>query len=184
MSCLEVTNITVSFRCCKKFNFATFCDDPLKFPSNVVTVNGKEKKFNSMVERIDCGEKYVTALVYKTGSVVMVGANSEFMADDAIDRFLHEHHTKLLAEPKFSNYAFTFHVGHKVDLKSLYTLVSNHECISHPVYEVELFPALLVTRKDTNTKASIFHSGRVILTGCKTMTAGQEMYDILKGLLK
>lgn len=182
MDHLRVTNITASFKVDRTFELVALCDDPLTYPSRVTVKNGKAKKFHSAVQRLVVNGKMVTALVYESGSVVLVGGQSQEIVTGAMIAFLEEHNCHLAAPLVFSNFVFTFSVKRRLNLRKLYHSILVHPLLSCPVYEVELFPSLLVSYK--KVKASIFHTGRVIITGCRHPIQGQEMYTILISLFE
>ena len=178
---LRVTNITASFKVDKCFDLSALCQDALTNESRVTLVGGKPKKFNSVVQRLIIRGKIVTALIYKSGGVVLVGGKTKKIVREAMSQFLVEHNCQLRQPLTFSNFAMTFSVPHNLDLIRIYKhVLTGTSALCCPIYEVELFPSLLLTKKNTSTKASIFHTGRVIVTGCRTPKHGQRMYSDLQ----
>lgn len=182
---LRITNITSNFKVNRKFDLDVVCRQPLISQSKITNVKGKPRRFKSAVESIITNGRIVTALIYESGSVVLVGGKSEEMVREALDSFLTTHDCKLEQPLCFSNFAMTFSVPFNLDLCRMYKNIMNNQYneLFCPIYEIEIFPSLLVTRRETNTKASIFHTGRVIITGCRCPTEGEEMYKILRPLL-
>lgn len=181
---LRITNITCHFKVDCRFSLDAVCSQPLVCESKATTVGGKTRRFKSAVESIITGENIVTALIYESGSVVLVGAKSQDVAREALASFLSNHACNITKPLTFSNFAMTFAVTHRLDLRSLYNDVvsGKHKLLTCPIYEVEIFPSLLVSRRHTNTKASIFHTGKVIITGCRTPHDGDIMYSLLLSL--
>lgn len=51
------------------------------------------------------------------------------------------------------------------------------------VYEIELFPAALI-RKWSPAHVAVFHNGKIILTGVKTVEACKEIFSLLPSYLR
>lgn len=182
MDGLRIVNITASFKADREFDLSTLCKDPLTYPSRIAIKDGKPRQFQSAVRSIIVDGKIVTALIYRSGSVVLVGGQSPEMVRRAMDSFLNQEDSHQVTPLVFSNYVMTLSVDHNLNLTFLYEIVRTHHLLTCPVYEVELFPSLLISYG--SIKASVFHTGRVIITGCKHPTQGQEMYNILISLIK
>jgi TATA-box binding protein (TBP) (component of TFIID and TFIIIB) len=77
------------------------------------------------------------------------------------------------------NIVSSFDVGRKIDLAALY--------YSRPKncnYIQEIFPGLKYTPfKDENVVAIIFDSGRVNITGAKTMEKIEQVYELVNRIL-
>ena len=56
------------------------------------------------------------------------------------------------------------------------------ESNANHVYEIKLFPAALI-RKCSPAHVAVFHNGRVILTGVKTVDTCKEIFSLLPSYL-
>lgn len=108
----------------------------------------------------------VTALVYASGSVVFVGAKSVDQLEGAWQQLCvkcSSTSTALLIH----NICFSFMLP-RLNLNRVFQAFRNDAVLFCLSYDPELFPAITLTLRGTNKKASLFHTGRVNLIGCKT----------------
>ena len=131
-----------------------------------------------------------TALVYASGAVVLVGCKSDKEVQEAQRLACLLLESSSTESARISNYALTADWGRKLDLVKIYYAILDSSSssssssgdpqarLTQPVYEVELFPCLTCSA-GVRTKVVLFHTGKVIITGCKTASEG----DVAKQLL-
>ena len=154
--------MTATFRCEKRFDL-----NQLRLPrSRSTSVNGISRSFASVVQRIPITSKRtVTALVYASGRVVLVGGRSVGDLQQAITRFLLQHNTRLEEPLRISNYALHFHTNRPLNLVKLYDAFRKNFENVH--YEVELFPSL--NASCGRARVIVFHTGKVLITGVQSV---------------
>lgn len=118
-----------------------------------------------------------TALVYATGSVVLVGARSMNDLEEAVQVFLHVTDTTLVQPLKLHNIAYSFRIPPQ-PLEALYCAVKSSGCFDDVSLEPEMFPALTFRLKGTNRKACVFASGKVNLVGNKSEPEALQLRDM------
>jgi len=88
-------------------------------------------------------------------------------------------HTKTRTEIIIQNIVVSTSLEHDIPLIKLAEVLPNTE------YNPEQFPGLVMRIKDPKTSALIFSSGKVVLTGAKSLTAVKEsLQKIIKNLAK
>ena len=139
------------------------------------------QRFAAVVMRIR--EPRCTALVFRTGKMVVTGAKSESDCKYGGRKF-----AKILQKVGFERVQFhnfriqnmvaTSDVGFPIRLEGL---VYSHAKFSS--YEPELFPGLIYRLVQPKTVLLIFVSGKVVITGAKSLgdleTAFDKMYPVL-----
>ena len=143
---------------------------------------GRIKGFRSLRLKIKTCSKIVTALVYETGSIVLVGANKVDQLENAKCQILEHYDCKLTRDVKIANYAFSCRFPEPLNLDKMFN--SAHQMSLKALYEPELFPCLLLSTRDSSVKAKVFKSGSVIITGCKNLDEGNDMYTQIVSLVK
>ena len=130
-----------------------------------------------------------TVLLFQSGQMVCVGAKSSTAAFDAMGLLLLELRRTLrnygdidagllsFTSARISNIVFHSSLDVEVDLDKLlscikrcygYTILQRSDCWSNGRYEPELYPALQV-RHGASATLLIFRTGKLIITGCKTI---------------
>ena len=118
-----------------------------------------KKSFNSAVYK---GDGY-TALLYANGSAVILGCKSE---DDLAVAHLElciELDSTAIQYPRVTNQVYSGSFDRSINLTESKTHLN--EAGFFALYEPELFPALIVTKKDYRGKLQVFRTGKYILTG-------------------
>ena len=151
--------------------------------SNATNTNYDPKRFAAVIMRLS--EPYSTALFFNTGKVVCTGAKSVALAHSALDAFL-----AILTSIGIYHEAAPYSIENIVCASALVpaeagssgTWVLRLDQLSatrHVEYEPELFPGLSrrVTLSDGNiSMVIVFASGKMILTGNRTMKHVEELY--------
>lgn len=128
--------------------------------------------------------KKITALVYKSGRCILVGANS---FDDIFEACLNVSNwfeDCNIIEARITNIVATMSANKNLKLPLIhsYLLETNGRlsCENEP----ELFPALVTNLKQTNSKAIIFSTGVIILTGVRNLGQLSELQNEVVFLLE
>lgn len=186
MSPLRVTNITANIKTERRFNLKKLLKMHNIRASKESTVADKVKRFSSVVQRLTLHDGHqVTALIYSSGQVVLVGSRSCEQVIEAVNTFLETHHTSLTEPASITNYAMSAAFSKRLNLSKIYELIRQNISpeLCFPFYEIELFPSLSLSKRNTNTKAILFHSGKIIITGCKTVDDGQDMFLLIQSVV-
>lgn len=136
-----------------------------------------QKGFSSVKKRFILPEGYqFTALLYQSGSVIVLGCKSLEEVDAASKVIAHDLKTTPPDGVLVRNVAGSSDLGRRISLSSFYEYMkTNSNC--HLSFETELFPAMIITFKDqsyrrnpglTSQKVLIYPSGKIICTGVKT----------------
>ena len=111
--------------------------------------------------------------VFRNGTIQILGGVPDDVANTMCREF--EHRTELKLPPMtISNLVLSARLKKKPCLSKI------RHCNAHVFYEVELFPAALITYWKP-AHVALFHNGHVVVTGIKTLREG---YRVLKRLMK
>lgn len=108
----------------------------------------------------------VTALAYASGSVVLVGGRSQKQAEEAVTEVCNLLGTRVKKGLKLCNLVLNVKLRMTCKLEILAQRLQESGLFKSVSLETELFPAIVLQQKDSRTKASIFASGHVNVTGC------------------
>jgi len=133
------------------------------------------KRFPGAVYRIE--NPKIAVLVFSSGKVVLTGIRDNAALKNGlafIIKSLSEAGVDILKEPRVAvtNIVCSYDIGKYINLNKV-VITLNLENIE---YEPEQFPGLVYRIKDPKIVALLFSSGKIILTGGKTIE------DIKKGL--
>lgn len=133
----------------------------------------KPMKFSGLSMKLE--KPRCTVLMFKSKRIVLTGLKTQ---EDGVTvvRLL----STILGQInnlKFHNFVGSFDQGHKVNLVKFYGM--NQE---KATYEMELFPGLQIRLQEGT--ATIFSTGKCLITGCKSMIALYKMYTTLHEMLK
>jgi transcription initiation factor TFIID TATA-box-binding protein len=162
----------------------------LKCPINLkeiaqkaLNVEYSPKRFSAVVMRQR--DPRTTALIFSTGKAVITGAKTPRLAHLAA-RKIAQKISKLvpvatMTSFKIQNVVANFEMPKPLRLILLSTSVYNiGGCIS---YEPELFPGLHYRLAKSHTMFLIFASGRVVITGARSVEDSQEALDTIYPVL-
>lgn len=144
------------------------------------------KRFAAVIIRIR--DPKTTALIFKSGKMVITGAKSEEKSENAAKMY-----AKMIKkvgfpqvkmqEFKIQNIVGSCDVRFPINLESLNTA---HGTFS--TYEPELFPGLIYRMHEPKVVLLIFTSGKIVLTGAKTREnihdAFNRIYNVLNKFKK
>jgi transcription initiation factor TFIID TATA-box-binding protein len=134
------------------------------------------KRFQAVIMRIR--EPKTTALIFGSGKMIVTGAKSEDDASNAAKKY-----TAIVAkvgfpvsfkEFKIQNITCTCDCGFPIKIEHLSYAYSQNS-----TYEPELFPGLIYRMQDPKCVLLVFVSGKVVLTGAKTVQALTEGFQML-----
>jgi transcription initiation factor TFIID TATA-box-binding protein len=109
-----------------------------------------------------------TAVIFKTGKVMVAGARSESDARLAARKFVRILNKIGYEDAKFTNFRITNMVG-LVDLQFPIRLEAFEKfCGPSALYEPELFPAVILRVLMPKVTFLVFGSGKVVMTGART----------------
>ena len=136
------------------------------------------KGFRSMVLRLT--DPKVTALIYPSGKIVLVGGKTRRDVQKAASQVCEKLKLKMIGGVKFTNFAGTFNLGHRIKLGVYFKELREHHLpyTGACYYEQEEFPGIIYTPSpNTKTKFLLFESGKVVITGCPRKSLLIESYQ-------
>ena len=141
------------------------------------------KFFMSMVLYVD--DPKVVGLIYKNGKIVLLGAKSVEDVDRGSKAIASKLDREIIESPVTSNWAGSFSFGSPINLnkysKYIREWLGKYSVCS---YEPELFPALIYHPTEENKiKCTMLFSGKVNITGCKTIKQVIDTHDDLTSLI-
>ncbi len=141
---------------------------------SIPTVEYNPEQFPGLVYRLD--QPKVTALIFKSGKMVVTGAKSTqqlITAVKKIVRNLKKHGIEIIGRPK-------------VQIQNIVASANLHVCIDleraaltleNSMYEPEQFPGLIYRMDEPRVVLLIFSSGKMVITGAKRE---EEVYEAVK----
>src|SRR6266436_9451552 len=157
MAQFKITNITATF------TVGCRVDRDLIAP-NCVNVEFNRKKFNAAIIRFR--EPKATCLVFNSGAVTLIGANSLQNVDLTAKRLVDQLQKRCgytearVHKVEVRNIAASSSVGIRLDLPSLVKELEGS-------YEPELFSGLIVYIPNSRARVIVYSTGKIIATGCK-----------------
>ncbi|MCX6689930.1 MAG: TATA-box-binding protein [Methanoregula sp.] len=133
------------------------------------------KRFPGAVYRIE--NPRIACLIFSTGKIVLTGIRNHKALTDGLaivmksvrDAGIKTHKTPQVA---ITNMVCSYDIGKRINLNKIVVTLN----VENIEYEPEQFPGLVYRIKDPKIVALLFSSGKIILTGGKTLD------DIKKGL--
>ena len=155
-----ITNITAN--CClnREFDIDKLVEE---HPYCYAIRNKKSENKKFFSAKVDC--IFASALLFKNGNTVFVGANSVDNVYLACDVLCSYFDIDKRPEVYFSNFCSTANYGQRLNNESLYEFLRFQKDTKSIIYERELFPPIrLQTHLHTST-INIFDSGKLTSTG-------------------
>lgn len=142
--------------------------------SKIEDVEYNPDRFPGLIYRLQVPK--VTALIFKSGKMVVTGAKSINQLVNAVKiimRNLKEKGVPLRGRPRIQvqNIVASANLGIDVDLEKTALLIEN------TMYEPEQFPGLIYRMRDPYVVLLIFSSGRMVITGAKRE---EEVYEAVE----
>lgn len=139
-------------------------------------------KFQAAVMRIR--EPRTTALVFKTGKIIVAGAKKEKDATDAVEKYAaiitKMGYPTMVRDVKIQNINATCDAGFPIRLEGF---IYDAENAPYSTYEPELFPGLVYRMAGSKVVMLIFISGKVVVTGAKCREDVMEAVQHIHGRL-
>ena len=157
--------------------------DLIEFSEKTDNCELNKKRFPGAVYRI--ADPKIAFLVFSSGKIVITGArNDKAIADGLaiIIKSLKDAGINPLKEPRIAitNMVCSYNLDRYINLNKL-TVTLNLESVE---YEPEQFPGLVFRIKDPKIVVLIFSSGKIILTGGKTLEDVRKGLDVLEKKLE
>lgn len=121
----------------------------------------------------------VTALLYSSGSVVLVGGDSDECLAAATSELCELVNLPLVQKVKIHNMVFSTSLGRQ-DLIKVHGLLRSSLEFANTSFEPELFPALVCQEKGTSRKGCLFRSGKLNVTGCKSLEEASSFVTLIR----
>ncbi len=142
----------------------------------ILTAEYNPEQFPGLVYRLD--DPRVTALIFKSGKMVVTGAKSTADLIEAVKKIvrnLKKHGIPLKGRPKvqIQNIVASANLGVCVDLEKAALTLENS------MYEPEQFPGLIYRMDEPRVVLLIFGSGKMVITGAKRE---EEVYMAVKNI--
>jgi transcription initiation factor TFIID TATA-box-binding protein len=169
---LKVENIVASGVVAGSIDLADFSEKTENCELN-------KKRFPGAVYHI--ADPKIACLIFSSGKIVMTGLRNDKALSDGLDiviRSLKNAGIEPLKEPKvaITNMVCSYNLGRYINLNKL-TVTLNVENVE---YEPEQFPGLVYRISDPKIVVLIFSSGKIILTGGKTLEDVRKGLDVLE----
>ncbi|MET1101951.1 MAG: TATA-box-binding protein [Pyrodictiaceae archaeon] len=141
---------------------------------SIPNVEYNPEQFPGLVYRLDSPK--VTALIFKSGKMVVTGAKSTAQLIEAVKKIirnLRKHGIQIYGRPKvqIQNIVASANLNICVDLERAALTLRNS------MYEPEQFPGLIHRMDEPKVVLLVFSSGKMVITGAKRE---EEVYDAVK----
>ncbi|AEM39310.1 TATA-box binding family protein [Pyrolobus fumarii 1A] len=150
--------------------------------TSIPNVEYNPEQFPGLVFRLE--EPKVTALIFKSGKMVVTGAKSTQQLIEAVKKIIRElkrHGIVIVGRPKvqIQNIVASANLNVCVDLEKAALTLENS------MYEPEQFPGLIYRMQNPRVVLLIFSSGKMVITGAKREEEVKEaVYNIRDTLAK
>jgi len=157
--------------------------DLVNFSEKTENCELNKKRFPGAVYRI--ADPKIACLIFSSGKIVITGVrNDKALAEGLaiVIRALKAAGIQPLSEPRIAitNMVCSYNLDRYINLNKL-TVTLNLESVE---YEPEQFPGLVFRIKDPKIVVLIFSSGKIILTGGKTLEDVRKGLDVLEKKLE
>jgi transcription initiation factor TFIID TATA-box-binding protein len=157
--------------------------DLVEFSGKVRNCELNKKRFPGAVYHI--ADPKIACLVFSSGKIVMTGIRNDAALADGLAiviQSLKDAGIKPLKEPRvmITNMVCSYNLDRYINLNRM-TVTLNVENVE---YEPEQFPGLVYRIKDPKIVVLIFSSGKIILTGGKTLEDVKKGLDVLEKMLE
>ena len=148
--------------------------------SRVPNVTYQPDQFPGLILRLE--KPKTTALIFKSGKMVVTGAKSTSQLIDAVKKIiklLRKHGIKIISKPRIQiqNIVASGDIDYYVNLEKAAYLLENS------MYEPEQFPGLIYRMRNPRVVLLIFSSGKMVITGAKEEREVEEaVHKIAKKL--
>ncbi len=148
--------------------------------ASVPNVEYNPEQFPGLVFRLE--EPKVTALIFKSGKMVVTGAKSTQQLIEAVKKIIRElksHGIVIVGRPKvqIQNIVASANLNCCVDLEKAALTLENS------MYEPEQFPGLIYRMSEPRVVLLIFSSGKMVITGAKREEEVAEAVENIQKIL-
>ncbi len=145
------------------------------------SVTYQPDQFPGLILRLN--KPKTTALVFKSGKMVVTGAKSTAQLIDAVKRIIKlfkKHGIKIISKPRIQiqNIVASGDINYYVNLEKASYLLENS------MYEPEQFPGLIYRMREPSVVLLIFSSGKMVITGAKEEREVEEAVYKIAAKLK
>ncbi|MCX6697550.1 MAG: TATA-box-binding protein [Methanoregula sp.] len=142
-----------------------------------------KKRFPGAVYRIE--NPRVACLIFSTGKIVMTGIRNKKALTDGLAIVMKSVKgagvdTYKVPKVAITNMVCSYNIGKYINLNKIVVTLN----VENIEYEPEQFPGLVYRIKDPKIVALIFSSGKIILTGGKTLEDIKKGVDVLEQKLE
>ena len=171
----------------KEVNFGSNCLIDKERAPKTLYQNETQKGFNSVVLSIPTSVKKVTALCYPSGKLILIGANSDEVLEEAVIGASLLLKKSIKGQLKISNYAGSGELCPPFGAYELGNLCKEinqkHGTMYSAIFEPEIFPGLMIEIKNTKIKCRIFKKGTANITGAKSNDEMIQFFEQIKSLV-
>ncbi|BEP16996.1 TATA-box-binding protein [Pyrofollis japonicus] len=141
---------------------------------SILTVEYNPEQFPGLVYRLDSPK--VTALIFKSGKMVVTGAKSTRDLIEAVKKIVRN----------LKKHGIPIHGRSKVQIQNIVASANLNVCVDleraaltleNSMYEPEQFPGLIHRMDEPRVVLLIFSSGKMVITGAKRE---EEVYEAVK----
>ena len=138
-----------------------------------------KKRFPGAVYRIN--NPKVACLIFSTGKIVLTGIRNMKALTDGLAIVMKSLKkagiaTLKVPEVAITNMVCSYNIGTRINLNKVVVMLN----VENIEYESEQFPGLVYRIKDPKIVALLFSSGKIILTGGKTLEDIRKGIDVLE----
>ena len=142
-----------------------------------------KKRFPGAVYRIN--NPKIACLIFSTGKIVMTGMRNKKALTDGLAIVMKSAKeagiaTHKVPEVAITNMVCSYNIGRHINLNQIVVALN----VENIEYEPEQFPGLVYRIKDPRIVALLFSSGKIILTGGRTLEDIRKGVDVLEQKLE
>jgi transcription initiation factor TFIID TATA-box-binding protein len=157
--------------------------DLVEFSDKVENCELNKKRFPGAVYRI--ADPKIACLIFSSGKIVITGVRNDKALADGLAIVLKSLKTAGIAplkEPRIAitNMVCSYNLDRYINLNKLAVTLN----VENVEYEPEQFPGLVYRIKEPKIVVLIFSSGKIILTGGKTLDDVKKGLDVLEKKLE
>ena len=134
--------------------------------------NYNKQRFNGGILKLQ--DPKCTFLIFRTGKVVCLACKTMEDVHSSMNRLidlLPEFNVRL-TDIKIVNVVGSYNFGRRIRILDL------AREIPHATYEPEIYPAVII--KENSSTVLIFHTGKIIITGCKSISGSFHMFQVME----
>jgi transcription initiation factor TFIID TATA-box-binding protein len=141
------------------------------------------KRFPGAVYRIN--DPKIACLIFSTGKIVLTGIRNKKALTDGLAVVMKSAKeagvdTHKVPKVAITNMVCSYDIGTRINLNKVVVMLN----VENIEYEPEQFPGLVYRIKDPKIVALLFSSGKIILTGGKTLEDIRKGVDVLEQKLE